>query len=206
MTATNFTKEDVIDAFKSLPAIVQKTITDSKWENILQQIALKNKLMLDQVKILEDKIVLVMVGISSVEDFINVLKSEVTPDKVNLGNLIQDIDSLIFEPLRNQMIKNTNEPINNQGGAALIKQTDEAPANTTEAADLLTYTKPDIESRDDILKQIEDPSEIPVASVMPTPKTAPINAPVPSVSQTAPAPSTLVSSTPKIDPYREPIE
>lgn len=175
----------IIARFSELPKVVQDLITDSGWQFKIRDLIKKYGIRIDQGGTIEHEIFLVMLGFDDAENFISNVAKETGLDRKIVTSLAQDVESLIFNPIKQ----------------ALIEQTDAAVKY-----DAVDAPQSDIESRDDILKQIEDPSEIPVASVMPTPKTAPINAPTPSVSQTTPAPSTPTPSTPKIDPYREPIE
>lgn len=189
------------EQFLSLPKVVQDIITDSGWQFTIRDIIKKFNLRIDQGGIIEQEVMFVMFGFEDADTFVENIQREAKLDAKVANELADEVARIIFAPLR----------------AALMKETDDASGNTTEAADLLTYAKPEIESRDDILKQIEDPSEIPVAPAMPTTKQSLVldtqittETPTSKItnSKTPPATPAIppMSSTSKVDPYREPIE
>lgn len=193
-----YTKDDVTKAYKELPAVVRTTIENSNWEEKLNTLLKKFSLRIDQVSILENNIVFVMVGLMSVSDFVTSLRED-ADIKERVDELVADIDTEIFSPIREVLISKaaTADNIHEQSIRANV------PAHAV------------LESRDDILKQIEDPTEIPVPQI-PITQTQDVAAAYSQVDTdeiTIPQNTTVVteapitpSQPPRVDPYREPIE
>ncbi len=186
-------KEEITKAYEALPVIVQDVIDNSNWEDQLSIILKKNNLRIDQISVVENNTIFVMFVLMSVEDFITSLKEDAgINNKDTVDAIMVDIEKTIFAKIREALIKST--------------------AETKDSHVQISSKSPGIESREDLLKEIEDPVAIPdirpstVKAVVPTSvipdgsTTANVAAPVASVPET-PRPM-----APKIDPYREPIE
>ena len=172
------------EQFDSLPKLVQDVIVNSNWQLSIRDIIQKFNLRIDQGGVIENEVSLVMLGFQDADDFLDNIMREAALTKDVALSLEREVNSVIFAPLRAALMVEMEK--------SSAPKTKEIPAPVPE------------ETRDDILKQIEDPEEIALPKITPRP----IVAPTPSVTPTEPtAPvAPAVSNKPKTDPYREPIE
>jgi len=186
------TKEEITKAYESLAPIVRDVIDNSNWEDQLTVILKKNNLRIDQVSVIENNTVLVMLGLMSVGDFVLSLKEDADiSNQDTIDSIIGDIETAIFAKIREALIQSTTTAADTAGKPGPV--TTPQPVATPRAE----------ESREDILKQIEDPIES--AIIAPTPKPVvekAIEAPTTAVAPTIP----VLPPTKSTDPYREPIE
>ncbi len=152
----------------------------------------KFNLRIDQGGVIENEVFLVMLGFQEADDFLENIIREGDISKEVASALEKEVGAVIFAPLRQALMQKIDEK-------------EEEIKKTT------TTSSQSLESREDLLKQIEDPSEIPmVASITPSISSNKITYPVQNVAVAAQnlsaVPIAPITSTPKIDPYREPIE
>ncbi len=183
------------DRFAELPQVIQKIITDSGWQFKIRDLVKKFNIRVDQGGAIENEILLVMLDFENPENFVQNIMNGAQLDQKTAESLATEVGLLIFDPIREALIAETNSEKNALSGGSSG-----------------SVVQP-LESREDLLKQIEDPTEIPDIK----PSTMKANASVaatPTVSASinvATAPVTSIPETPrptapKIDPYREPIE
>ncbi len=179
----------VQEQFLSLPKAVQDVITESNWQFTIRDIIKKFNLRIDQGGVIENEVFLVMLGFQDADDFLENIIREGNMDRGIAGALEKEVGAVIFAPLRK----------------ALMQKIDEN-AEAVKMIQTIKTSQP-LESREDLLKQIEDPSEIPeIAPIVTTRQN--IATPI-APTQTIPEPITAPNpapTAPKIDPYREPIE
>ncbi len=190
------------EQFLSLPKAVQDIITDSGWQFTIRDIIKKFNLRVDQGGVIEQETMFVMFGFEDADTFLENIQREAQLDKKTALALEEEVARVIFAPLRK----------------ALIQKTDEMDAAESVIAPAPAAKTPALETREDLLKQIEDPSEIPatmpvvnpVAETRTTAASAPVapTAPKPAapIAPSMPTQAARAASTSKTDPYREPIE
>lgn len=131
--------ETVVEELKKLPQQIQDLVTKSGWEREVRRIVDKHNLRIDQGADLETETLLVMLGLSSTEDFLENIKDQAEIPDTLAREIMDDIARNIFEKLRNTLRELTDEgvDVSNFG-----QEMDEVP------------------DRDDVLKGIEDPEDL----------------------------------------------
>jgi hypothetical protein len=109
----------------------------------LQEITKKQKLLIDQAAKLEMETTLVMIGLEPMTDYIDNLQREMELSSVRAKEVAMDVDELIFKPIR----------------VSLQKMSEELTL-TEEKVTKFTNTNEEDLNRDQILKEIEDPTSI----------------------------------------------
>lgn len=206
-------EQQIRDAYQNLPEIVKKAIADSNWAEEISRIGKKFNLRLDQTAALENNVTLIMLGLLSVTEFVANFKSDMNINAEDVQNgIISDLEKNIFAKIRSALVEETSPT-----------QKTEVASPAPSAPDLInqepllistpqeqTILEPDpiapiaaesVESRDEILSQIENPVKTETQLVKNTQVTAtpvitkPLTAPI---APTQPKPA-------RVDPYREPI-
>ena len=173
--------EKIVEIFSNLPEIIQSKISDEEWKLVIKDIIKENNLLLDVGSDLETEVFLIMLGVETQANLESNL-SRIGIPKETIGKIELALDQRIFAPIKRALEEEMNNP---------QPQKPVAPEET----------------RDDILKQIEDPEEIALPKITPRPMVAPTPSVAPTESTEPVAPvAPTVSSAPKTDPYREPIE
>lgn len=138
-------QEIITKAYNELPSVIKDAIKDSKWEGGLRRILDKYNLRIDQAGSIENNAVLVMIGLMSVTDFVDTIKSESgITNKDEVENLVADVEKEIFSKIRQAVIEQAEKPKS------------EVTPKTKQAKE------ENIESRTDIMKEIEDDEVIAV--------------------------------------------
>lgn len=91
------------ERFAELPESVQQAVSDASVEKKLRALAEKYKLHLDQWVLLENEIMLTLLGIEEPEDMAKNVAKEVNIDEGLAQELVNDIALQIFKPIREQM-------------------------------------------------------------------------------------------------------
>lgn len=96
--------------FKQLPVVIQNAITSADVEQHLRALADTNKLHLDQWEILENEVMLTLMGFQKMEDLDkNIRESvDVTPEVAR--QLAHDISETIFAPIRGELERLLEHP------------------------------------------------------------------------------------------------
>jgi hypothetical protein len=162
--------QKINDIISGLPPIIQEKVTGEDWKLKVADIIKKNDLMLDIAGELETEVFLIMIGLDTQENLEkNLAAARIPQDKIS--TIVQDLDERIFEPIKQELIEETNKP-----------------------------KVLEVETRDDLLRQIEDPVEVPMVQTTARVETQ-TKAVEPPTPVEAPRPTKTSS-----DPYREPIE
>jgi hypothetical protein len=188
-------EQQIKEAYESLPQIVKDAIRDSHWAEEVGRIGKKYNLRIDQTAVIEDQVTLIMLGFVSVNDFIKTM-----PDDVGVSNkdiqkgIIEDLEKNIFAKIRQALVEKTETLSSSENIATADNQNSQSMVTTPAQTSI-------VESRDEILSQIENPIKtetqvVKTASPIPTPPAPVITAPI------TPTQPKIV----KIDPYREPLE
>lgn len=212
-------EQQIKEAYQNLPQQVKKAIADSNWAEEISRIGKKFNLRLDQTAALENNVTLIMLGLLSVNEFVTNFKSDmdISVEDVQKG-IISDLEKNIFAKIRAALVDETSptqnqevkmpEPavptsqINKPAPEPISIITPQEQTLIEPAPISVPMTQP-VESRDEILSQIENPIKTEtqlVRTAQTTAQTAPSATPL-----AAPiAPSQ--SKPTRVDPYREPIE
>ncbi len=91
------------EKFAELPEAIQNAITDASVEKKLRSMAEKYKLHLDKWVVLENEIMLTLLGLEEPRDMAKNIAKEVNIEKGEAQKLVNDIAVEIFKPIREQM-------------------------------------------------------------------------------------------------------
>jgi hypothetical protein len=100
------------DAFLSLPKVMQDTITDSDVQSKLHQLSKKYNLHIDKWKILENEIMMALLGISEPEDLAKNINTEADVSMDMALQIANDVGKIVFNPIQ-QKLKNNIQPQEN---------------------------------------------------------------------------------------------
>ncbi len=91
------------ERFAELPEAIQKAVTDASVEKKLRALSAKHKLHLDQWVLLENEIMLTLLGLEDPKEMAKNISKEVGIEKDLAQKLVNDIAIEIFKPIREQM-------------------------------------------------------------------------------------------------------
>jgi hypothetical protein len=95
---------EIIDKrIAELPPVVQRAIEDASVEKKLRTLAQKHKLHLDQWVLLENEIMLTLLGLAEPEEMAGNIAREVRIDKDVAEKIVADIATQVFQPIRAQL-------------------------------------------------------------------------------------------------------
>ncbi len=98
------------ERFKELPEAVQKAITSADIEKRLRSLADTQKLHLDQWQKLENEVMLTLLGFQQIESLEGNIMSEVGVDRASARTLAQNINTIVFEPIRQELERQLEHP------------------------------------------------------------------------------------------------
>jgi len=193
--------ETVVEELKKLPQQIQDLITKSGWEQSVRKIVDKHNLRVDQGADLETETLLIMLGLSSTEDFLSNIKDQTDIPDALAREIVGEIDRNIFEKLHATLRELTDEGVDVSNFGQVIDD--------------------DMLDRNDVLKGIEDPEDTQSAPETPSyslntnhkESPAPSNLPTGSISDvplhghnhnTIPAPSQQNVNVPPVIPQPSP--
>ena len=149
---TNNYRDIIKEQFEELPESVQAAVEDAGVEKKLRALSEKYKLHLDQWVLLENEIMLTLLGLAEPEDMVANVAKEVGIDKELAQKIVNDIAVQVFGPIRAQLqgtlrregdrretvevpiMGGTNEQKRREAIDTLLKKkTPEQDANTTDA-------------------------------------------------------------------------
>lgn len=188
------------EQFKALPPVVKNAITGADVENRLRKLSDKHKLHLDQWQMLENEVMMTLIGLESAENVRERIQKEVGIDADIAQNLANDIALEVFDPIRKEMERQLahpdakpkeTEPIEDLRSEILAKANTSSPissgekdvpavntpASTTSESEVSTPTPKAFESsvQSEASPQTEEKiSSDTEASQTPTPEMAPI--------------------------------
>ena len=199
-----------------LPQDVRDVVLSSQLGERLREIGQKHGLHIDQIGVLEDEVMLVMLGFFEPEDFNNQIANQLHLSTLDATAIAQEINQVIFLPIRESMIafaaskraaKPVTEPAQDRPIGSVEPRPDlaSAPARPAGGSTLpVAVTAPN-----NIPIRIETPQQNPAVE----PKTdaegsAPAKPPMPPMpnAEKMLTETTVAKPIYKTDPYREPIE
>lgn len=195
-------EEEIKKAYAELPQKIRDAIFQSEWEKHLGLILKKYNLRIDQISEIENGTVMIMLGLISMQDFVEILKNDAEiKNQETLNSLLRDLEDNIFAKIREAIMESTKEEV--------------VPA--VEAKEEITVKENNELDRESILKEIEKDEEneteiaIPAQPSVPSTQvnTAEQNQKIVeqdlknTVAQKLQTPSVSEPKVVKIDPYRE---
>ncbi len=196
-----YNAQEIQDAFDKLPEQLKATISSPEIQDSIEVLSEKYNLHIDQIGELVDEIGLVLLNLHSSADFVtNVSQRLGISSKITLA-LSQDINKVIFDPIRNllksETIRNTQEEsssaissLERVGGFSIDKPATEPERKPVTPAD-----------RNSILAGLENP---PTSAPTPTDQ-VPANLPTSSTNSSNPVPRTLPAQPKQEESHVEPL-
>ncbi|MBI4080003.1 hypothetical protein HY414_02140 [Candidatus Kaiserbacteria bacterium] len=175
----------LIERLKELPKVVRDAIESADVEQRLRDLANTHKLHVDQWQLLENEVMLTLLGFEDPEKLAENIQENVKLPQEIAAALAIDISRVVFEPIRQELERELEHP-----------EAKEKQVSNVEAA------------REKILGESEKPTAPPVPSVAPaTPPPAPptekaLRGPTSGAYSAGEASSTRKDV--RDDPYREP--
>lgn len=183
MTYKKYTKEKLAEKYRVLPQVLKDFLISEKLDMILNEIIKKNNLLLDQAGILENEVVLVVLGDTKAEDFPKRLRRETNIGQEKLNKLIRDVNEKVFKEIRASL---------REGSASEIKVVNREVIHEPEKKDFLSEN----------IEESKTPTNIPDVKLTETthlPKEE-------DRLKITPEKTKPDAGEKKVDPYREPIE
>jgi hypothetical protein len=103
-------KEKIKEQYKRLPLVVQNAITDASIEKHLRILSNKHRLHLDQWQVLENEVLMTLMGIQPTDELEEHIKNEVGVDEDVARELANDISLEVFDPIRKEMERQLEHP------------------------------------------------------------------------------------------------
>jgi hypothetical protein len=102
--------KEVGEHFAQLPKVVQDAITSADVQKRLRELSDKRKFHIDQWQILENEVMLTLLGIQDVTNLASELSTElgISADEANI--LANDINTIVFEPIRQELERQLESP------------------------------------------------------------------------------------------------
>ena len=95
-------QESVSSIMKEMPPIIRNYLVQGKYSIVARQLVSKYGLHIDQGVILEREIMLLIMGLEDLQEFTQTLSEEVKLDRKTIEGILQDINTQIFAPLRQE--------------------------------------------------------------------------------------------------------
>lgn len=96
--------------FKALPKVVQNAITSADVQKELRALADTNKLHIDQWQLLENEVMLTLLGFQPTEELAHHLKADLDVSAEMAASLAADISKIVFEPIRAELERELAQP------------------------------------------------------------------------------------------------
>lgn len=103
-------KQQMRERFLNLPQPVREAITSADIEKQLRSLAEKHRLHLDQWDLLENEVMLTVLGFERPENLEHNLINEVGISTQEASTLATDINTIVFEPIRAELEKTLERP------------------------------------------------------------------------------------------------
>ncbi len=108
--STSDFQQKVSERFKSLPAVVQGAILSANIQQHLREMATKHKLHFDEWDVLENEVMLTLLGFLRPEEFELNIKNEIGISAESAHALASDINVIVFEPIRRELERQLPHP------------------------------------------------------------------------------------------------
>lgn len=104
------TNEKLNERFAHLPKVVQNAIQSTDVEKQLRALADSRKLHLDQWQLLENNVMLTLLGFQPPEELAQHLKSDLGVPEEVANSLARDVSRIVFEPIRQELERELEHP------------------------------------------------------------------------------------------------
>lgn len=91
----------------TLPLAIRNFFADGKLQSVTQSLVAKYGLRVDQAGVLERELMLLVMGLESPTEFVDTIGDEGNIDDASIETLVQDINELVFTPLRTEIERTT---------------------------------------------------------------------------------------------------
>ena len=98
------------ERFGQLPKVIQSAITSADIQKQLRTLADTNKLHLDQWQLLENEVMMTLLGFQATEELANNLQSDLDISHEMSVSLAADISRIVFEPIRAELERELEHP------------------------------------------------------------------------------------------------
>lgn len=119
------------ESFNKLPRAVQDAITSADVEKHLRELSDKHKLHLDQWTLLENEVMLTLLGIEPIANLASNIQSEVGVDSATAIAIAADVSQIVFAPIRGELERLLGHP---QAEAVASTPVDQVRAQALSAA------------------------------------------------------------------------
>ena len=92
--------ESIATVVRALPAPIREFITNGSARRVVLEIKKKYDMHIDQAAIVEQEVLLLLIGVNAPDAFIHALKNDARLDEKTITGIVQDVNERIFIPLR----------------------------------------------------------------------------------------------------------
>lgn len=103
-------QKKLAERFAELPKVVQNAITSAEVEKHMRELADTHKLHLDQWDLLENEVMLTLLGFQSTDSLPTNIEKEVGVDHATASALAAGISKIVFEPIRTELERELEHP------------------------------------------------------------------------------------------------
>ena len=103
-------KEQIQERFKQLPKVIQDAATSADVEKRLRILADTHQLHVDQWQLLENNVMLTLVGFQPMEELAENIRSDLGIREEAAERLAADVSKIVFEPIRQEMERELGHP------------------------------------------------------------------------------------------------
>ncbi len=106
--------DDIKQLLTEVPPPIRAVFASGKVEAVAKNLMQKNQLHIDQGAIVEREIILLLLGLKSPGEFTQTLALEANLNQQTVSGIVQDVNTQIFIPLRDEMMvgaKTTQQPV-----------------------------------------------------------------------------------------------
>ncbi|OGG52420.1 hypothetical protein A2851_05240 [Candidatus Kaiserbacteria bacterium RIFCSPHIGHO2_01_FULL_53_29] len=98
------------ERFKELPKVLQDAITSTDIQKQLRELADTNKLHLDQWQLLENEVLLTLMGFQPPEELADNIKADLDVTQEMAQDLASNVSRIVFQPVREQLERELEHP------------------------------------------------------------------------------------------------
>src|SRR3989338_8306764 len=98
-------ENDIKELMKEVPAPIRAFFASGKVEVVAKNLMQKYQLHIDQGAVVEREIILLLLGLKDPAEFTKALAEEAKLDQQTVNGIVQDINTQIFIPLREEEMK-----------------------------------------------------------------------------------------------------
>ena len=102
--------KEITERFATLPKVVQDAITSADIEKRLRTVSDKHKLHIDQWQILQNEVMLTLLGMQDVSELAEEIHSAVGITTEEANSLTEDLNTIVFEPIRQELERQLESP------------------------------------------------------------------------------------------------